>query len=195
MKFGLDITGIDQLKKKLSDDEKKRNKAVVTALNRAASRGQTEIRKGITERYAVKSSEVSGSMTTKKATLSKEPAAYIHVFGNSRKFGRSLNVIRFMETSVTLAQAKKRMKLGTLNKLHFKFIKGSGRKVIEGAFLGNRGRTIFRRTGDKRLPIEPVLMVGVGQMLMQRSVHKQVMGRIQAITKEELARALAELDK
>ncbi len=194
LKFGLSISGLDELKKKLKDDEKKRNKALAEALNRTAIRGKDEVKKGVTERYTVKASEVNGSMTTRKASQNRLESE-IRVFGNSRKFGRSLNVIRFMETSVTLAQAKKRLKLGTLNQLHFKFLKGSDKKIIPGAFIGNKGRTVFERTGDKRLPIKPVLVVGVGQMLMHRNVHKTVLGRINKILKEELDKAMAGLEK
>jgi hypothetical protein len=41
-------------------------------------------------------------------------------------------------------------------------------------FVGNKGRTVFRRTGPKRLPIEPVRTIDVPQMFNQRRINKIV---------------------
>jgi hypothetical protein len=36
--------------------------------------------------------------------------------------------------------------------------------VIKGAFIGNQGRTVFRRVGKERLPINAVQTIYVPQM-------------------------------
>lgn len=69
-----------------------------------------------------------------------------------------------MERSVTLAEARRRAKGGTLNQLRFKFKRRGGKTTITGAFIANHGRTVFVRTGKTRLPIKAVRTIGVPQM-------------------------------
>jgi hypothetical protein len=101
-------------------------------------------------------------------------------------------MIHFVEKKVTLAQAKKRRKAGTLNQLRFNIIKGAGGKMIPGSFIGNDGRTVFERVGKGRLPIRPVQVIGVSQMFMFRPVHDRVIKRITDEFNVELNRAIAQ---
>jgi hypothetical protein len=56
--------------------------------------------------------------------------------------------------------------------------------------LGNKGRTVFRRTGKGRLPIEPVQMIGVSQMFNSRAIRDRVMRRIENEFGIEIHRAV-----
>jgi hypothetical protein len=101
------------------------------------------------------------------------------VFGDAG--GRAMNVIHFLESRTTLGQAKKRAKDGTLQELFFQFKKTGGKKSIgkEGdksaPFIGNSGRTVFRRTGKARLPIEPVQVIGLPQMFNTARLNQAVL--------------------
>lgn len=74
-------------------------------------------------------------------------------------------------------------------------IKKGQRKTIAGAFIGNKGRTVFRRTGKTRLPIEPVRTIDVAQMFNTRRINAAVVAamnaRFPAIFQRELAFALS----
>jgi hypothetical protein len=98
--------------------------------------------------------------------------------GDGRR--RAANVIAFLEKSVSLAEAKRRAKKGTLNKLGFKFKRTGGVKHIEGAFIWNRGRTVFRRVGRERQPIEPVRTIDVPSMFNTRKLNTAVVRAIEA---------------
>jgi hypothetical protein len=74
--------------------------------------------------------------------------------------------------------------------LRFVFKRGSSGKVIEGAFVGNKGRTVFRRVGKARLPIEPVRVIDVGQMFRSKKVSGRVLERINRDLPIEVDRAV-----
>lgn len=66
-----------------------------------------------------------------------------------------------------------------------------GRKVIKGAFIGNKGRTVFMRVGRRRLPIKAVETIDVPQMFNARRINAAVVKKIQSDFPVELARAIA----
>ena len=55
-----------------------------------------------------------------------------------------------------------------------------GMADMRPAFVGNDGRTVFRRTGKDRLPIEPVQTIGVPQMFTSSKVQRTVRDCISA---------------
>src|SRR5215831_13942045 len=113
------------------------------------------------------------SALNKTAAQGKQLTAVVN--GNpAGRAKRSLNVIRFAEKKVTLAQARKRAKRGELTTVFVKIKKGSGFKPIPGAFIASNGRTVFRRVGKARLPIEPVQTIGVPQMFNSHAVRDKV---------------------
>jgi hypothetical protein len=179
-----------------------RAKAASMALNKVAAKGKTELTRAITAEFAISAAEVRSSVNLSPARA-KEAAieARIDIFGSAKKRGRSLNVIHFLEKRITLAEAHRRMKKGTLYAagqrgrkhpvLGFKFKKTGGGKQIEGVFIGNKGRTVFVRTGDKRLPIKPVQMIGVSQMFSTNKITERVMERIDREMVVEFDRAIS----
>jgi hypothetical protein len=171
-----DFAGIQRQLAALREDVGR--KALASALNKTVAQAKTQMQRAISREYAVTVGYVRGRLRIRKAfaagrlTLSAELAA------TSPK-GRSANIIAFVEKSVSLAQARKRAKGGTLNVLRVR-VKRGGYKALPGAFIGNRGRTVFRRTGEARLPIEPVRTIDVGQMFNTRRINSVVLATIRA---------------
>lgn len=176
-----------------------RDKAMSAALNKTVAKANTEVKRAVTAEFNISSGDVAAALQIRRAN-SGNLQATLQIFGSRRKRGRSLNVVHFLEKSITMAEAKRRSKKGQLYGigrggrllpvLGFKFKKGGGTKQIEGAFLANKGRTVFVRTGDKRLPIKPVQMIGVSQMFSAERIKQRVMDRIDRDLVVEMDRAV-----
>jgi hypothetical protein len=177
--------------KRLQDDMQA--KVLQPAINKVAEKARAEINRAIPEEFAVKAGEVRNAINLRKAR-SGNLEAVIEIFGSARKRGRSLNLIHFLAAVRGLAVRGKRAKKKDLvaldQQLGFLIKKAGGLKRIEGAFIGNKGRTVFRRTGKGRLPIEPVQVIGFSQMFSSRRISKRVMDKINAELPVEIDRAL-----
>ena len=66
------------------------------------------------------------------------------------------------------------LKSGKRQQLRFKIRRDSGNKQITGAFIGNKGRTIFIREGKGRLPIKAVNTIDVVQMFNVKRINLAV---------------------
>lgn len=201
MKFEVDVRELVDLQRKLAAlPGELRDRAVAAGLNRTAEKAQTEINRAIRDEYVIPADRVRNSLTLRQASAARlQFTAEIQIFGSPSRKGRSANVIAFMEKKVSFAEAKRRRKKGELfvqSKgrllpiLRFVFKRGSSGKVIEGAFVGNKGRTVFRRVGAARLPIEPVRVIDVGQMFRSKKVSKRVLERINRDLPVEMDRAV-----
>ena len=196
----VDVRGVSEVRRSLSRLQTDlRDRAMSAALNKVAEKANTEIKRAVTAEFNISASDVANAITLRKAR-GADLQATLSIFGSRRKRGRSLNVVHFLEKSITLGEAKRRSKKGQLYGvgrggrllpvLGFKFKKGGGVKQIEGAFLANKGRTVFVRTGDKRLPIKPVQMIGVSQMFSAERIRQRVMNRIDRDLVTEVDRAV-----
>ncbi|PWB40137.1 MAG: hypothetical protein C3F19_11620 [Rhodocyclales bacterium] len=169
------------------------DKVLRQAINKVAEKARAEINRAIPEEFAVKASEVRNAINLRKAR-SGNLEAVIEIFGSARKRGRSLNLIHFLAAVRGLAVRGKRAKKKDLaaldQQIGFLIKKAGGLKHIEGAFIGNKGRTVFRRTGKGRLPIEPVQVIGFSQMFTSRRISKRVMAKINTEMPVEIGRAL-----
>ncbi len=203
MSLVVNVKGIDSLKRKLQElPAKMQGSALQMAMNKTAAKGRTEVNRAVREEFAISAADVRNSISLVPANRRQgtELQARIDIFGSAKKKGRSLNTIHFLERAISMAAARKRMKKGTLFAkgrggrllpvLGFKFKKGGGVKNIEGAFIGNKGRTIFVRTGDKRLPIKPVQMIGVSQMFNTKRISTRVMNKVREDLTDEVNRAV-----
>jgi hypothetical protein len=180
---------ISRAKRKLAQAQKAViDKATVSAINKTIAKARTEMVRAVTSEFKISAVDVRGRLRVSRATRNTLTAA-LDPFAGSRR-GRSMNVIRFMEKKVTLAQARKRAKMGTLNQLHFEIKRRGGKKIIAGAFIGNRGRTVFIRKGKERLPIKAVSTIGVPSMFNTRRINTRVAARIRTEFKVELERAI-----
>ena len=203
MKIGVSITGIDSVQRELKriGDEFARGKAISAALNKVAEKAQVEIRRAVTERYAISADQVRGSLSLRRATTKRglnSIEAQIDIFGSPTKKGRSMNMIRFLAAVQAAGKAMKtRGSKGTKKQLAdleqqigFAIKRGGGLKTIPGAFIGHKGRTIFMRDGKARLPIHPVQVIGVSQMFSGRAIRERVMAKIDGDLLVEIQRAV-----
>jgi hypothetical protein len=197
MRVTLDVRGLADVKRelaRLSGTEK--DYALAAAINKTADKGRAELTRAITERYAIRADEVRNSVEIRKAWRNaRDIQAVIDIFGSAKQRGRSLNMIHFLSVlaqgvKTRGSRAKKADVKGLSRQLGFTILKSGGVKRIDGAFVGNKGRTIFRRTGKGRLPIEPVQVIGVGQMFRHKPLNERVMARIEEEFGVELSRAV-----
>ena len=175
-------------------------KVIGPAINKVAEKARAEIARAIPETYAVKPAEVRSSIRLSKAR-SGSLQATIEIFGSARKVGRSLNLIHFLAAAqiagkavkVRGARANKKQLAALQNQLGFLIKRGGGLKTIPGAFVGNKGRTIFIRTGKARLPIEPVQVIGFSQMFASNRIRDRILAKINADLVIEVDRSIARL--
>lgn len=172
-------------------------KVLPPAINKVADKARAEINRAIQQEFAVKASEVRNAVVLRRASAGRLEAV-IDVFGSARKRGRSLNLIHFLAAVQAAGQAFKvrgakanKADLARLDQqLGFIIKRFGGVKKIDGVFVGNKGRTIFRRVGNARLPIEPVQVVGFSQMFNSRRINQRVVDRINREFPVEVDRAL-----
>lgn len=151
------------------------NKAMARALNRVIDTGRSRMAREISREFNLPSSKVRERLDVRRASASGNAIRLSATLEASRRMrGRSMNVIAFLERSVSLAEARRRAKSGTLKDLRFRFKRSGGAKRIQGAFIGNQGRTVFRRVGKGRLPIQAVSTIDVPQMFNTRRLNEHV---------------------
>lgn len=126
----------------------------------------------VRERLRVKRAFVGGGKFNLTAEL---------VGGDGKR--RSANVIRFARGS-----GPKGVRV---------VIRKGKAKEIAGAFIGNKGRTVFRRVGAARLPIEPVRTIDVAQMFNTQRINRRVIEaiemRLPVVFEREMRFALSRL--
>lgn len=190
--------GFEAVKRTLEKlPQEMRDKAIRPALNKVAEKARAEINRAIPQEFAVKASEVRNVVEIRKARGDKLEAV-ISIFGSSSKRGRSMNMIHFLAAVQAAGQAfkvrgkklTKADRAALQKQLGFIIKKGGGIKKIEGAFIGNKGRTVFMREGKGRLPIKPVQVIGFGQMFNTKRISQRVMQKINDDLPAEVDRAI-----
>ncbi|MDO9010773.1 MAG: phage tail protein [Gallionella sp.] len=190
--------GLEAVKRTLEKlPQEMRDKAIRPAINKVAEKARAEINRAITQEFAVKASEVRNAVEIRKARGDKLEAV-ISIFGSSRKIGRSLNMIHFLAAVQAAGQAfkvrgkklTKADRAALQQQLGFLIKKGGGIKKIEGAFLGNKGRTVFIREGKGRLPIKPLQVIGFSQMFNSKRISNRVIQKINDDLPIEVDRAI-----
>lgn len=195
LKITVDSSGTMAMLSKLQRDI--RPKALQPAINKVAAKAIAEINRAIPQEYAVKASEVRNAIIFRRASADKIEAV-ITIFGSAHTRGRSLNLIHFLAAVQQAGRAFKtrgakatKKDLAALDQqLGFIIKKAGGIKKIDGAFLGNKGRTIFRRVGKGRLPLEPVQVIGFSQMFNSRRINQRIIDKINTEMPVEIERAL-----
>ena len=197
----IEVKGIAQVQAKLAGIRRDMQaKVLQPAINKVADKARAEINRAIPQEYNVKASEVRNAVTLRRAQAGRLEAV-ISVFGSARKRGRSMNLIHFLQTVVQAGEQiklrggkGKKSEMAALQKqLGFLIKKGGGLKKIEGAFVGNKGRTIFIREGKARLPIKPLQVIGFSQMFKSRKIEQRIMEKIAAEFPVEIDRAIKRL--
>jgi hypothetical protein len=177
--------------------EKVANQAMTRALNKTVEQARPEMARRISSEFVISTTAAKARLSITRASVRGGNLRVEAMLEATRKGkGRSMNVIAFMERKVTLAEARRRAKNGTLAQLRFKIHRRGGMKTINGAFVGNKGRTIFRRTGSARTPIEAVNTIDVPQMFNTRRlnevVRKAMLSKFQEIFAREARYALSQ---
>jgi len=149
------------------------NKAMARALNATITQGRTEMARRISREYMLTSAQVKDRLEVTRAKSNNLGLEAVLSASNKGK-GRSMNLIAFVEKKVTLAEAKRRAKKGTLKQIQFQIKRKGGLKIIPGAFIGNHGRTVFIRVGKGRLPIKALSTIDVPQMFNAKRINEVV---------------------
>lgn len=139
-------------------------KAAARAVNATIAQAKTEMSRQIRQEYVVDARFVRERLRIKRATFFKGVLAIEAVLSADEK-PRSANLIRFVA---------RRTKAGVSVKIK----RAGARKVVRGAFIGNKGRTVFRRITDKRLPIKAISTVDVAQMFNAKRINARVVTSI-----------------
>lgn len=168
---------IQQIIREMKAHEKAVQKAQISALNKAAKGAKVQMTRVITAGYRVSAALVRERLIVKGAKRGGAHEFEAKLIGNPNTGGklRSMNLIHFAQSKLNRAEkaAWKKQEAdarGRVSRPQIPFqIKKNGRRVnVKGAFIGNDGRTVFVRTGDKRLPIKAVQTIGIPQMFMSK---------------------------
>ena len=170
-----------------------RTKALAAAINKTVDKAKTEMVRRIIAEFAIRAADVRSKLNVRRASAKGAVIEAVLEAFASRPGGRALNVIRFMERAVTLAEARRRAKGGTLRDLRFRIKRGGPLKSIPGAFVAtaNRGTFVARRVGRARYPIEAVQTIDIPSMFQTRRINAAVVARIEREFPVEFARASA----
>jgi hypothetical protein len=177
-------------------DRKVQDRVVSRALNAVAEKTKTEARIQIHKEYNLASSDI-GSMLSVVKARSQLRQLSVKITARSKR-GRSLNLIRFVEKRVTLAEARRRRRSDTLDRLRVKIKRASGYKMLGKPdwaaglpfIMTNRrtGGTFVgaRETGNK---VRGVYTIDVPQMFNSKRINALLWAKIQREFPDELKRA------
>jgi hypothetical protein len=168
------INRLNRIKRDMGD------KVVVAALNDTIQQTRTQMIRNITAEYAVTATLVRDRLSIQRAKRQGANAFVATLIGNpAGRAKRAMNLIHFLRAGASLKATRK-----ASNKLHaelrFRIRRAGGDLPIKGAFVGNKGRTIFQRVGKDRLPIKAVQTIGVPQMFQAKKVQIPVQRWIDA---------------
>lgn len=137
-------------------------RAAVSAMNKTVAKARTAMSREIRSEFNLSASVVNDGLRVRRASLVNGLAHIEAVLESPSRHGRAMNLIHFSATQTKAGVSVKIKRVG-------------GKKVVRSAFIANKGRTVFRRTGETRLPIEPVQTIAVQQMFNTRRIKEVVM--------------------
>ena len=189
-------TDFKDLQKRLNSLSKDIQKKVIpAALNKVIAKANTSMIREISSEFAISQAEVRENI---RAIRARSVGGFFVATLDpnlKKRRGRGFNMIRFIEktksgTRKGLIKDRKRSKAGTLSEYYFQIKRSGGKKTVTGAFVGNRGRTVFIRTGKERLPIKALTTIDVPQMFNTRRINSKVIARINSEMVVEFERAI-----
>jgi urease beta subunit len=147
-----------------------RDQATKRALDRTVEQARTEMQRQITGEFNLTARKVREKLFIRRASAKGGRFSLEAVLSSRDPSGkrRAINLINF--------QARQ-----TKAGLTFKVKKAGGRSVIKSGFIGNKGRTAFKRVGKERLPIKPLQTIDVPQMFNTRRINAKVVKKIEAV--------------
>lgn len=131
-------------------------------VNKTLDQARTAMAREITSEFNVTSTYVKQRLSITRASARGGLVRLTAELRGGDGKRRSANVIAFAARQ-------------TARGVSVKIKRAGGRKVIDHAFIGNAGRTVFKRRGDKRLPIDPVRTIDVPQMFNSKRVSAAVL--------------------
>lgn len=144
------------------------NKAMVRALNKTIDQGKTEMARGISKEFRISVRTAKERLSVTRASAKAGSLRFDATLeATKRGQGRSMNLIAF-KTSDARSTRK------GMTQVKFQVKRSGGRKTITGAFVGNKGRTMFIRTGKERLPIQALNTIDVPQMFNTKRINQVV---------------------
>ena len=165
---------MDRLRKDIAD------KAMARTLNATVAQAKTQMTRQITSEYTLPRAKVVERLRIERARYFAGKLTLQAALVGMNRAGRyrSINVINFKA---------RRGKQG----LTVQIKKAGGRKRIAGAFIGNKGRTVFERISGTTMPsrskyrgthaekIKPVQTIDVAQMFNTRRINAAVVRAIE----------------
>ena len=149
-------------------------KALRSAVNKTIGQAQTQMIRGIRNEFNLTSAKIREKLFIRKAYAASGRWGISATLESKTPGGkrRAINLINFLKN------AAGRKRKGSKSELRFKIKRAGGLKSVTGAFVGNKGRTVFARVGPGRLPIKPVSTIDVPQMFNTRRINERVIAFI-----------------
>lgn len=145
------------------------SRVMVRALNATITQGKTEMARDISKEFRINVGEAKSRLDITPASSKGGVYKFEASLQATKKGkGRSMNVIAFVTT------LPRRSKKGKLSQVKFQIRRSGGKKSITGAFVGNKGRTLFIREGKARLPIKAVSTIDIPQMFNTKRINTLV---------------------
>ncbi len=136
-------------------------KAAISALNKVVAQARTAMSREIRKEFNLPASTVNDALSIGRAWRGQGFMHWEAKLESPSRRGRAMNLIHFSATQ-------------TKSGVSVKIKRAGARKVLAGAFIANKGRTVFRRVGKARLPIEPLQTIAVPQMFNAQRVNAVV---------------------
>jgi hypothetical protein len=147
------------------------DKALSMAVNRTMEQARTAMQREITGTYNLKAAYVRQRLAISRAIFKGKSLSFTASLLGTGK--RSANLVVFLVRKAPNNGRKGGPQVG------FRIRKGGAISRVPGAFIGNKGRTAFRRTGTGRLPIESLRTIDVPQMFNQGRINAAVVRVLQ----------------
>lgn len=146
------------------------------ALNDSIKQGQAEMARRISREFVITQAKVRERLKIVRASYRPGAIRLVATLeATKRAKGRSMNLIAFTKGKTLGKAGAKRLGDASLSaQLKFQIKRGSGPKIIKGAFISNQGRTVFIREGKSRFPIRALNTIDIPQMFNTRRINKVV---------------------
>ena len=135
--------------------------ATARAINRTMDQSKTAVSREIRGEFNISAGKVSQSLRITRATFHNGLYRMQATLESPTQRGRSLNLINFAARQ-------------TAKGVTVQIKRGTGRKLLAGAFIANQGRTVFQRVGKARLPIKALQTIDVAQMFNTKRINAKV---------------------
>lgn len=156
----IDKVMLKMVQKRLRDVPNKAPQAISSALNRALTNVASNISREVRQEYNIKAADI-------RATLSKTRASRANLTAIVKSRGNLIPLDRFKISPKTVNPKRKSpIRAG---------VKKDGMKSLGSAFVADiNGLKVFRRTTNKRLPIQRLFGPSVPQMLQNEEIREKI---------------------